>query len=254
MPVDLDVVVDVDRTSSSVYSERREIPSPAGMQSRTADFPPTLLRENDLCLARVSVAIGRNKTYLQQYLRRGMPAALAFQDTETLGRLPGCHPSELRHETPPARAPTPRTRRHSPRRSSHVAIPEITVNTRADASTIAEAYADPAGVRNLKAEDDAMAPELQSGDRHRRRHVPPLADARGALRHVGRQLDRHQALRVHLGFRAAYDQAPLRRPLPPTLRLPRIRGPIPGQGVVGHTRSVTCDPACAPRPRAPLHP
>ena len=43
----------------------------------------TLLRENDLSLARVSVAIGRNKTYLQQYLRRGMPAVLAFQDTET---------------------------------------------------------------------------------------------------------------------------------------------------------------------------
>ena len=40
----------------------------------------TLLRENDLSLARVSVAIGRNKTYLQQYLRQGMPAVLAFQD------------------------------------------------------------------------------------------------------------------------------------------------------------------------------
>ena len=54
----------------------------------------TLLRENDLSLARVSVAIGRNnKTYLQQYLRRWMPAVLAFQDTETLGRLLGCDPS-----------------------------------------------------------------------------------------------------------------------------------------------------------------
>ena len=145
----------------------------------------TLLRQNDLSLARVSVAIGRNKTYLQQYLRRGMPALLAFQDTETLGGLLGCDPSELRHETRPARARPPRTRRHSPRRSSLVAIPEITVNARADASTIAEAYAapesalwrlpepfllyegdaDPAGVRILKAEDDAMAPELQPGDR-----------------------------------------------------------------------------------------
>ena len=161
----------------------------------------TLLRENDLSLARVSVAIGRNKTYLQQYLRRGMPAVLAFQDTETLGRLLGCDPSELRHETPPARAPPPRTRRHSPRRSSLVAIPEITVNARADASTIAEAYAapesapwpwrlpepfllyegdaDPAGVRILKVEDDAMAPELQSGDRivvDTSRHWPTLGE------------------------------------------------------------------------------
>ena len=74
----------------------------------------TLLRENDLSLARVSVAIGRNKTYLQQYLRRGMPAVLAFQDTETLGRLLGCDPSELRHETRPARAPQTRARRHPP--------------------------------------------------------------------------------------------------------------------------------------------
>ena len=105
----------------------------------------TLLRKNDLSLARVSVAIGRNKTYLQQYLRRGMAAVLAFQDTETLGRLLGCHSSERRHETRPAHAPQPRTRRHPPRRSSLVAIPEITVNARADADTIAEAYAGPAG-------------------------------------------------------------------------------------------------------------
>ena len=68
---------------------------------------------------------------------------LAFQDTETLGRLLGCDSSELRHETRPARAPQPRTRRHPPRRSSLVAIPEITVNARADADTIDEAYAAP---------------------------------------------------------------------------------------------------------------
>ena len=90
----------------------------------------TLLRENDLSLARVSVAIGTNKTYLQQYLRRGMPAVLAFQDTETLGRLLGCDPSELRHETRPARTPQPRTRRRPLRRNSLVAISEITVTAR----------------------------------------------------------------------------------------------------------------------------
>ena len=159
----------------------------------------TLLRENDLSLARASVAIGRNKTYLQQYLRRGMPAVLAFQDTETLGRLLGCDPSELRHETRPARAPQPRTRRHPPRRSSLVAIPEITVNAGADADTIAEAYAapqsapwrlpepfllyagdaDPAGVRILKAEGNAMASELLAGDRivvDTSRHWPTLGE------------------------------------------------------------------------------
>ena len=53
----------------------------------------------------------------------------------------------------------------------------------------------------------------------------------------------HEYIRV-----APHDQAPLRRPLPPALCLSRIRGPIPGQGVVGHTHSVTCDPAYAPPP------
>ena len=90
----------------------------------------TLLRENDLSLAHVSVAIGRNKTYLQQYLRRGMPAVLTFQDTETLGRLLGCDPSALRHDS-------------RLRLASLVAVPEITVNARAHANTIAEACAAP---------------------------------------------------------------------------------------------------------------
>ena len=144
-----------------------------------------LVRENDLSLAAVSVAIGRNKTYLQQYLRRGMPQVLSSQDTKTLGRLPSCDPSGLRHETRPPRAPQPRTRPHRAWRGSLVAIPEITVNVGADADAIAaaraasdstpwclpepfllyEGDADPAGVRILKAEDDAMAPELQPGDR-----------------------------------------------------------------------------------------
>ena len=47
----------------------------------------TLLRENGLSLARASAAIGRNRAYLQRYLRRGMPAVLSFQDIETLGRM-----------------------------------------------------------------------------------------------------------------------------------------------------------------------
>ena len=109
----------------------------------------TLLRKNDLSLARVSVAIGRNKTYLQQYLRRGMPAVLPFQDTEALGRLLGCDSSELRHETRPARAPQPRTRRHPPRRSSLVPILEITINPRADADTIAGRAIVKSGVRRV---------------------------------------------------------------------------------------------------------
>ena len=196
-----------------------------------------------------------------------MPAVLAFQDTETLGRLLGCHPSELRHETPPARAPaahtTPlataefscrdsRDHRQRPRRREHHrrGIRHAGERTLAASRTIPplRGRRRPGGRPHPQGGGRRHGARAAIGRPHRRRHVPPLADARGALRHVGRQLDRHQALRVRLGFRAAYDQAPLRRPLPPTLRLSRIRGPIPGQGVVGHTRSVTCHPACAPRP------
>ena len=38
-------------------------------------------------LAEASLAIGRNKAYLQQYLARGMPRVLSFQDSEKLGEL-----------------------------------------------------------------------------------------------------------------------------------------------------------------------
>ena len=36
-------------------------------------------------LAEASLAIGRNKAYLQQYLARGMPRVLSFQDSQALG-------------------------------------------------------------------------------------------------------------------------------------------------------------------------
>ena len=42
-----------------------------------------------------SLAIARNKAYLQQYLARGMPRVLSFQDTETLAELLGC-PAKIR--------------------------------------------------------------------------------------------------------------------------------------------------------------
>ena len=143
-----------------------------------------LLRENGLSMARASAAIGRNNAYLQQYLRRGMPKVLAFQDTQTLGRLLGCDPSELQHGTRPPPAPLTHTRRHRGQQPFLVAIPEIPVSACADFDGIAdpslshraswqlpgtfvryESDADPAGLRILKVEGDAMVPELRSSDR-----------------------------------------------------------------------------------------
>ena len=64
-----------------------------------------LLRRSDLTLKAASLAIGRNKTYLQQYVDRGIPAVLGYRDSETLGEMLGCDPEELRHEVVPKRGP-----------------------------------------------------------------------------------------------------------------------------------------------------
>ena len=143
-----------------------------------------LLRDNDLSLARASAAIGRNTTYLQQYLGRGMPRVLASQDTEALARLLGCDPSELQHEARLAPAPMARNKRSRRRLPAVVAVPEITLNRRTDPDAILGApdpqetfwripdpvlrydkHADPAHVRILKIEDDMMMPELHPSDR-----------------------------------------------------------------------------------------
>ena len=73
-------------------------------------------------LAEASLAIGRNKAYLQQYLARGMPRVLSFQDSETLGELLECDPAELRHDTLLAPKPWTGPRR---RRTAGAAVAEV---------------------------------------------------------------------------------------------------------------------------------
>ena len=67
----------------------------------TPDPPRRRLRDalwkNETSLAEASLAIGRNKAYLQQYLSRGMPRVLSFQDSARLGELLGHDPDEFRH-------------------------------------------------------------------------------------------------------------------------------------------------------------
>ncbi|MCY4488461.1 MAG: hypothetical protein OXF11_15305 [Deltaproteobacteria bacterium] len=46
----------------------------------------------DLTLAAASLAIGRNKTSLQQYVDRGVPAVLGYRDSETLAERLGRQP------------------------------------------------------------------------------------------------------------------------------------------------------------------
>ncbi len=146
-----------------------------------------LLRRNDITLAAASLAIGRNKTYLQQYVDRGIPAVLGYRDSETLAEMLGCDPSELRHEVVPKRKAV---RRRLPRTPAGppgaplVAIPEVTVEVSAGGGAFAEEFVSetalwhwpenmirheagsaPEDLRILRVRGNSMEPELRDGDR-----------------------------------------------------------------------------------------
>ena len=132
-------------------------------------------------LAEASLAIGRNKAYLQQYLARGMPRVLSFQDTETLAELLGCDPADLRHDTLPSPKPWTGPKR---RRTASAAVAEVEVEAAAGPGAWHEDFvhekarwrlpegmvrhegdADPAALRILKVRGNSMEPELREGDR-----------------------------------------------------------------------------------------
>ena len=146
-----------------------------------------LLRRNDLTLAAASLALGRNRSYLHQYVDRGIPAVLGYSDSEALAGMLGCEPSELRHEAVPKRRPM---KRKSPRMPAAVpgaplvAVREVTVEVSAGAGALArefvsetalwhwpenmirhEAGADPENLRILRVRGNSMEPELRDGDR-----------------------------------------------------------------------------------------
>ena len=146
-----------------------------------------LLRQNDLTLAAASKAIGRNQTYLQQYVDRGAPAVLGYRDTEILAEMLGCDPRELRHDTVPQRRPMPPRRPRAPAGlpgAPVVAIPEITVEVAAGAGATAEEFitetarwhwpenmirheggAAPEDLRILRVRGNSMEPDMREGDR-----------------------------------------------------------------------------------------
>ena len=146
-----------------------------------------LLRQNDLTMSRASTAIGRNKTYLQQYLVRRMPKVLGFQDSEALAKLLRCDPAELRHAERPPHKVSPRTRHYGPRALPGVPlvpVPEMEVEAAAGGGAVAdevveekarwylpeamvrhEGDADPKTLRILRVRGDSMEPEMREGDR-----------------------------------------------------------------------------------------
>ena len=132
-------------------------------------------------LAEASLAIGRNKAYLQQYLARGMPRVLSFQDSEALGELLECDPAALRHDALPPPKPWTGPKR---RRTAGAAVAEVEVEAAAGAGAWNEDFvhekarwhlpeamvrhegdATPEALRILKVRGNSMEPELREGDR-----------------------------------------------------------------------------------------
>ena len=102
---------EIDRLTS-VWSAEYPTTTPPSETPRDAPFMPTdpfrkrlreLLLGNDLTMKSASLAIGRNHSFLQQYLTREHPRVLRHADSEALADLLGCKPDELRHPIVPPR-------------------------------------------------------------------------------------------------------------------------------------------------------
>ena len=132
-------------------------------------------------LAEASLALGRNKAYLHQYIARGMPRVLSFQDSETLGDLLDCDPASLRHDALPRPKPWTGPKR---RRTAGASVREVEVEAAAgagawnddfvhekarwrlpEAMVRHEGDADPEALRILRVRGNSMEPELGDGDR-----------------------------------------------------------------------------------------
>ena len=141
------------------------------------------LWQSGTSLAEASLAIGRNKAYLQQYISRGMPKVLSFQDSARLGELLGRDPDEFRHAEQPPRKRWKRKRIQSARPAVS-AVSEVDVEAAAGPGALADEYvvekarwqlpdamlrheghSDPADLRILRVRGDSMEPEMRDGDR-----------------------------------------------------------------------------------------
>ena len=143
-----------------------------------------LLRRNGLNMRQASLAIGRNHSFLQQYLTREHPRVLRHGDSEALANLLGCEPGELRHPVVPPRRSAKRQRRRPPAGTPVAEIPELVGSAASgclahneavpresprwylpDAMLRQEGRATPGELRIVSVLGDAMAPLLSEGDR-----------------------------------------------------------------------------------------
>ena len=141
--------------------------------------PPTTLKQ-------LSLAIGRNHAYLQQYLRRGSPFMLPEDARHQLAGLLGIHESELRPDTLPAAMPASvpvateavaddavlaigflahPAHQHIQGETWHIGrLLTHTAIAAGDASGASPNPPSPPALKLVVAGDDAMAPAISKGD------------------------------------------------------------------------------------------
>ena len=145
-----------------------------------------LLRQNGIAMREASLAMGRNASYLQQFLARGSPATLRRRDREVLAPLLGCTPADL-WPAEPVGTFGQEVRgggRAAPAGAPLVSVPEIEVAAAAGGGAISgedppeiarwslpeamlrhEGGAVPDNLRILRARGDSMEPLVGEGDR-----------------------------------------------------------------------------------------
>ncbi len=148
-----------------------------------------LLWKSGLNMREVSLAIGRNVSYLHGFLERESPKVLSHRDAEKLATVLGCKAEELHHaERPPRRkgaAAKKRRRQEMEQGPAPLAgIPEVDVEASAGPGALADEFvaerarwflpegmiryegdASPGAIRVLRVRGESMEPELSEGDR-----------------------------------------------------------------------------------------
>ena len=146
-----------------------------------------LMWKNGLNMREASLAIGRNPAYMHQFLERGIPKALTFQDgTALAGRL-GCDAAELRHKTIPKRKTwtrKPREKAATIPAAGLAFVPEMEVEAAAGPGALNEEFvsekarwylpegmirheadAKPEGLRIMRVRGNSMEPDMSEDDR-----------------------------------------------------------------------------------------
>ncbi len=124
------------------------------------------IRARGLSLAQVSRQIGRNPAYIQQYVRRGIPARLDERDLRAIARLLGVPLAALASDLPESVAASPETATPG----DYVVVPPLDPGARIPAMAFHAGFLAslaPEGPERLRAwtmSGDAMAPTLQPGD------------------------------------------------------------------------------------------